>query len=220
LDRRRSSEFISGEHDDALSPPDGLGGRLLMSGPVAKEVVVTRYPNVGRWFACAVLIGSIASASFAAGVSAATLHLTPHRDYAAKTAQFHLNFITHSANVIDLAGPGFGGSQYEEGSVFFYCPALSSKAQFNPGFPRITLRPVHGAYSFALSYTVRGVEAGYEGGTFQTLASVSVHLTGKVISANAIRGTVKVAGAPCTTPTYAYTARINPADTKYIAPNA
>lgn len=62
--------------------------------------------------------------------------------------------------------------------------------------------------------------AGYQGGTYQTLGSVSVRLTGKVINASTMTGTVQLTGVPCSTPAYTYTAKIDPSQTKYIAPNA
>jgi hypothetical protein len=49
---------------------------------------------------------------------------------------------------------------------------------------------------------------------------VHVRLTGKVESPSVIVGTVQVTGALCTTPTYAYTAKLDPADTSSLAPNA
>jgi hypothetical protein len=67
---------------------------------------------------------------------------------------------------------------------------------------------------------VANVEASYPGQTSKTLPSVHVRITGKVQSASVIVGTVQLTGAPCTTPTYAYTARIDAAFTKEIAPDA
>src|ERR1700689_409785 len=146
--------------------------------------------------------------------------LTPHRDYVATSPHFRISFISHSATVIDLARSGLGGSEYVEGSVLTNCPSVSSDALTSPGYPRIVLRPVHGSYSFSLSYSVANVEASYPGQSSKTLPSVRVCITGKVESASVIVGTVQLTGAPCTTPTYAYTARIDPAFTKEIAPDA
>jgi hypothetical protein len=146
--------------------------------------------------------------------------LTAHRYYDASTSHFRVAFISHSATVIDAARSGLGGSQYVEGSVLTNCPSVSSKALTSPGYPQITLRPVGGSYSFSISYSVANVEASYPGQTSKTLPSVHVHLTGKVVSASVIVGTVQLTGAPCTTPTYRYTARIDPAFTKEIAPDA
>jgi hypothetical protein len=146
--------------------------------------------------------------------------LTAHRDYYASSPHFRVSFITHSATVIDLARSGLGGSEYVEGSVLTNCPAVSAKALTSPGYPRIVLRPVHGYFSFSLSYSVANVQASYPGQSSTTLPSVHVRLTGKVVGANVIVGTVQLTGAPCTTPTYSYTARVDPSDTKYIAPDA
>jgi hypothetical protein len=156
------------------------------------------------------------------GSSAASTvpRLTAHRDYVASTQHFRIAFVSHSATVIDAANAGLGGSQYVEGSVLTNCPAVSSKALTSSGYPRIVLKPVRGFLSFSLSYSVANVEASYPGQTSKTLPSVHVRLTGKVETANVIVGTVQLSGAPCTTPTYSYTARIDPSDTKSIAPNA
>jgi hypothetical protein len=153
--------------------------------------------------------------------SASTVsRLTAHRDYVATTSHFRVSFISHSATVIDPALAGLGGSQYVEGSVLTNCPGVSSKALTSPGYPRIVLKLVRGVFSFSLSYSVANVEASYPGQAFKTLPSVHVRLTGKVESASVIVGTVQLSGAPCTTPTYRYTARIDTALTSEIAPNA
>jgi hypothetical protein len=155
----------------------------------------------------------------ASGASTAP-RLTPHRDYVASSPHFRIAFITHSATVIAAARGGLGGSQYIEGSVLTNCPAVAAKALTSPGYPRITLKVVRGFYSFTLSYNVANVEATYPGESSKTLPSVHVRITGKVESTGVIVGTVQLSGAPCTTPTYSYTARIDPSNTKYIAPDA
>jgi hypothetical protein len=146
--------------------------------------------------------------------------LTPHRDYVVSSPHFRIDFISHSATVIDAARAGLGGTQYIEGSVLTNCPAVSAKALTSPGYPRIVLHPVRGFYSFSLSYSVANVGASYPGQVYKTLPSVHVRLTGRVESASVIVGTVQLTGAPCTTSTYSYTARIDPADTKSISPDA
>jgi hypothetical protein len=146
--------------------------------------------------------------------------LTPHRDYVASSSHVRISFISHSATVIDPATKGLGGSQYVQGSVLTNCPAVSASALTSPGYPQITLKPVHGFYSFTLSYSVANVEASYPGQTSKLLPSVHVRITGKVESASVIVGTVQLSGTPCTTPTYSYTARINAADSKEISPDA
>lgn len=146
--------------------------------------------------------------------------LTPHREYVVTAPRFRIAFITHSARVIDAGVSGLGGSQYEVGIIIMDCPAYSASAVVSPGYARISLKPSHGAYGFALSYNVANANVGSEGGTSETLPSVHMQLTGKVISATEITGTIRLVGAPCTTPTYSYVAKLDPGDTKYIAPNA
>jgi hypothetical protein len=163
---------------------------------------------------------SVLGLSTGPSVASTPPRLTPHRYYDATTSHFRVAFISHSATVIDMARSGLGGSQYVEGSVLTNCPAVSTKALTSPGYPRIVLRPVHGRLSFSVSYSVANVEASYPGQGSRTLPSVHVRLTGKVESASVIVGTVQLTGAPCTTPTYTYTARIDPSFTKEIAPSA
>jgi hypothetical protein len=146
--------------------------------------------------------------------------LTPHRVYVASTSHFRLDFITHSATVIDAAPAGLGGSQYDESDLLTNCPAVSSKALVSPGFTRIVLKRSHGVYAFSLNYSVSNVIAGYPGQGDSTLASVQVRLTGKVVNASEIKGTVRLTGIPCSTPTYNYAAKIDPADTSGVSPNA
>jgi len=167
-------------------------------------------------------LGLISAAGLCANAASggAVPGLTPHRAYVATSSHFRITFISHSANVIDAARAGGGGSQYIEGSAFTECPTISAKAELNPGYSEIVLRPVHGHYAFSLRYSVADVTAGYPGEATQAIASVSVHLTGTVRSAGLITGTIQVTGAPCSTPPYAYSARIDNADTKYIAPDA
>lgn len=169
---------------------------------------------------CGIITMSILGLSIGSTSASTIPRLTAHRDYVASSPHFRIAFISHSATVIDAAIAGLGGSQYVRGSVLTHCPAVSADAVTSPGYPRITLTPVRGFYSFSLSYTVANVEASYPGQTSKTLPSVHVHLTGKVESANVVVGTVQLSGAPCTTPTYSYTARIDPSDTKSIAPDA
>jgi hypothetical protein len=115
---------------------------------------------------------------------------------------------------------GLGGSQYEVGIIIMDCPAFSANAVVSPGYARISLKPSHGGYGFALNYNVANVNVGSEGDTNETLASVHMQLNGTVKSSTEIVGTIKLTGAPCTTPTYSYVAKLDPGDTKYIAPNA
>jgi len=167
-------------------------------------------------------VAMVAMLGLCVGSSSASTapRLTPHRYYTVSTSHYRLGFIAHSPTVIDSATAGLGGSQYLEGTILTNCPAVSSKALTSPGYPQIVLKPVHGSYGFSLSYTVTSVESGYPGQANKTLTSVHVRLTGKVESPSVIVGTVQLTGAPCTTPTYAYTARIDPADTSSLAPNA
>ncbi len=146
--------------------------------------------------------------------------LTKHRDYVATSPHLRIAFISHSATVIDLATPNVGGSQYETGGMYFSCPAVSAKALVNPGFSQITLKKKGAFYGFSLSYTVDNVNAGYPGQASTTLGQVQVRLTGRVTSASTISGTAQLIGVPCSTSAYSYVARIDPAVTKYIAPNA
>jgi hypothetical protein len=174
----------------------------------------------GKIAAMAVVAISVLSLTIGTSSASTPPRLTPHRYYDSTTSHFRVAFISHSATVIDEARAGLGGSEYVEGAVLTNCPAVSSKALTSPGNPEIVLRSVHGSYSFSISYSVAEVEASYPGQTSRTLPSVHVRLTGKVVSASVIEGTVQLTGAPCTTPTYHYTARIDPAFTKEIAPNA
>jgi hypothetical protein len=146
--------------------------------------------------------------------------LTPHRDYVAQTTHLRIAFISHGTTVIDLAPAGAGGSQYDEGHILLNCPAVSKDALVAPGFGKITLKRGKENLSFSISYSAKNVYAGYPGEGVTTLGSVKVHLTGTVTSASVITGTVQMTGKPCTTPTYTYSAKIDPADTKYIAPDA
>jgi hypothetical protein len=180
--------------------------------------------SAGRYRAVSVSLGMVAVSVLClfVGTSGASTapRLTPHRDYVATTPHFRVSFISHSATVIDAALAGLGGSQYVEGSVLTNCPGVSPKALTSPGYPRIVLKLVHGVFSFSLSYSVANVEASYPGQASKTLPSAHVHLTGRVESASVIVGTVQLSGAPCTTPTYAYRARIDPAFTSEISPDA
>jgi hypothetical protein len=183
-------------------------------------MTMLRHNHSAKLAAFGIVTMSVLGLCIGSSSAATEPKLTPHRDYAASTSHFRIDFISHSATVIDAARAGVGGSQYVQGSLLTNCPAVSAKALVSPGFARITLKPVHGFYSFSLSYSVANVNAGYPGEGSTTLGSVQVRLTGKVESAGVITGTVQLTGVPCTTPTYAYTARIDPADTKSVAPNA
>jgi hypothetical protein len=179
------------------------------------------------WWKHSLKVGPFAVASLlvlgscvgSSGASSAP-RLTPHRYYAASTSHFRLGFIAHSPTVITEATAGLGGSQYLEGTILTNCPAVSSKALTSPGYPQIGLKLVHGYYAFSLNYNVTSVESGYPGQSSRTLPSVRVRLTGRVESTSVVVGTLQLTGAPCTTPTYAYTAKIDPADTSSLAPNA
>jgi hypothetical protein len=175
---------------------------------------VVKVVAMSAWALTALNVGVVASSA------SPTPALTPHRDYVVSTSHFRLAFITHSATVIDAAQPGAGGSEYYQSELLTNCPAVGAKALVSPGFARISLRRVKGAYAFTLNYSASNVNAGYPGEGDTTLGSVQVHLTGKVTSASEIVGTIKLTGVPCTTPTYTYTAKIDPADTSGIAPNA
>jgi hypothetical protein len=151
---------------------------------------------------------------------AAPPRLTPHRDYVASTAHFRISYVTHSPRVIDAGLAGNGGSQYVTTAVVLDCPAVGKTAVVNVGLAQTTLSPVHGAYSFSTSYSLENYTVTAVGAIEQTILTVQVHLTGTVRSASEITGTVQLTGSPCTTPTYSYVARIDAAQTKYIAPNA
>jgi hypothetical protein len=175
--------------------------------------------NLAKLASCGIVALSVLG--LCVGSNAATApRLTPHRDYTAKSSRMRITFISHSATVIDESLGGLGGSQYVEGSVLTNCPAVSADALTSPGYPRIAMKLVHGFYSFAISYSATNVEANYPGQASRELPSVHVRITGKVVNASTIVGTVQLTGAPCTTPTLSYTARIDAAQTKYIAPDA
>ncbi len=97
----------------------------------------------------------------------------------------------------------------------------SERAHLNPGFPRIVLKPSHGTYAFAgIGYSVQVWWPATRVVHIRRSGPCPVRLTGKVINASTMTGTVQLTGVPCSTPAYTYTAKIDPSQTKYIAPNA
>jgi hypothetical protein len=198
---------------------DELGNDTEKVG-AGKGVVTVKARRVVKSLALSALVLTAMDGVVVASFASTTPALTPHRVYVASTSHFRLDFVTHSATVIDAAPAGLGGSQYTESDLLTNCPSVSSKALVSPGFARITLKRAHGAYAFSLSYSASDVNAGYPGQADTTLGSVQVRLTGKVVSASEIAGTIRLTGVPCSTSTYNYMAKIDPADTSGISPNA
>jgi len=146
--------------------------------------------------------------------------LVAHRAYVANTSTLRVVLITHSARVIDSAIAGNGASQYLEGALVFHCPAVAAAALINVGMPQITLAPVHGSYSFAVSYNLENLTVSAVGAIEQTIPTVLVHLSGRVKNSTMVVGSAELTGSPCTTGSIPYVARFNAADTKEISPTS
>jgi hypothetical protein len=85
--------------------------------------------------------------------------------------------------------------EYVESGGAVNCPALRT-ATSRPfavfGFPRTRLRRVHGRYSFHVSETVHTVIQRTTQSTTMT-----IRVTGRVVSSRLIAGTVRISGGPC-----------------------
>jgi hypothetical protein len=98
---------------------------------------------------------------------------------------------------------------YTKGGIYVQCPTAPKSSRALPfapiAFPSFKLRLKHGHYVF--STRIRGAVTLLASRRTSPVA-VSVRLTGTVVSKRQIKGTVKVAGAPCRR-TAKYTATLN-----------
>lgn len=161
--------------------------------------------------AFALLAGGLASAALLAPSG-----LAAHKNYESTPgSNGYVSFDTLSATTIAAGTSSVGpvtatGSSYANSNIEVPCPKVPKNGPFDTGIsvglPAITLTPTAGRYGFSKTFTVADLNTG---GTPEYL-SATVTITGTVVSASSVSGTLKVEAAACTSPvSRPYTATAN-----------
>lgn len=160
--------------------------------------------------ACGTLLALAAVAVAAALPKSGAAFTTP----AGRGHKLSLTLVTSADGRSIEEGGAALGSQFALSGGSIRCPKAKKAAGFHEvpfalfGFPKTALKPMHGAYGFTVH--VVEPEASVLGSAAKRF-TLKLKITGTVVDAGMIKGTIVARGGKCTTKKpLAYTAKVNP----------
>lgn len=148
-------------------------------------------------------------------VAVAATRPRPHTDYFFVSHEhFSITLDTKAAGVLAAGRPAASGGRYPPSGVLILCPtsANGAVAELHLGFPGARLKASRGHYRFKLTYTWKqpslAVILGPGAGTATTTGPAKVSISGSVVNAKLITGTVSVQEPSCELPRSSFRATV------------